>query len=107
MKDTREKEVGKDWRPRFEGADLLAVELLSKEATDRANAFRVARTAFGLTQNDVAEALKTSQANVSKMERRTRIDLDALIAMAEVAHGSVSLTVTTAAGGTFELLTIS
>jgi DNA-binding XRE family transcriptional regulator len=92
MKRTRDKEVGIDWHPQWEGANLAEVERLEHEALEL-NFLRNLRKELGLTQIDLARILHITQAGVSKIENRKTLDLSVLTSLAESqdAHLKMSL----------------
>ncbi|WP_082445888.1 helix-turn-helix domain-containing protein [Sphingomonas sp. Leaf20] len=94
MKTIRDKEVGVDWRPQWEGADLARVEKLEAEANRSVSAFRNFRKMIGLTQVQVAELLNTTQANVSKMEKRRSLDMGVIISLASAKNIKVDIKLT-------------
>lgn len=91
MEKIKDKEIGIDWRPAFEGADLRHVERLEAEAASSFALMRKTRQALNVTQAELAAQLETTQAAVSKMEKRGAVDVNTLQALAALRNAKLSI----------------
>ena len=103
MEKHTEDETGVDWRPDWQGADLARVRALEAEAAAKVGLFRRMRRELGLTQAETASLLATTQANISKMERREVLDLAALRVLAASRQGRLKLTLELEGGRSVDL----
>lgn len=73
---------GIEWRPRLSAERRARVERQRQRFARAGSLFRAIRERIGLTQVEAALRLGTSQANVSKLERRPSADLAQLAKLA-------------------------
>jgi len=77
------KEIGfSEWRSTLDARDRGHVDARKAELARAASLFRTMREELGLTQVQAASRLETSQANVSKLEKRSTTDLNQISKLA-------------------------
>lgn len=71
-----------EWNPTFDAEGEAKVAAYQQEFVKGGELFRQVRDMLGMTQNQVAMLLQTTQANVSKAEKRASLDVDQLRSLA-------------------------
>lgn len=64
-----------DWRPELSASRAARVQTLQARYENAGSIFKKIRERLGLTQVEAARRLSTTQANVSKVEKRETLDL--------------------------------
>lgn len=64
-----------EWRPKLTAERAKRVEMLQSRYENAGSIFKKIRERLGLTQVEAARRLSTTQANVSKVEKRETLDL--------------------------------
>jgi transcriptional regulator with XRE-family HTH domain len=82
----------KPWREVRQGNAKSPESVALRDAVGDALALAEIRERRGLTQVDVARVMKTSQANVSKLERREELYLSTMRDFVEALGGELELT---------------
>ena len=106
MERIRDKEVGIDWHPQWEGADLAEVERLEREALEL-NFLRNLRKELGLTQLELAKILHITQAGVSKIENRRTLDISVLRSLAESQEAQLRMSLDLPDGRSIDLMKLA
>ncbi len=78
-----------EWRPEWTGEDKEAFEVAKKEGEQRTTLLRDLREKLCLSQVEVAKILATSQSNVSKMERRSDVDIRTFAKIVRAKGGKI------------------
>ena len=80
-----------EWDPIFDAEGEANVAAYQREFAQAGMVFRAVREMLELTQMDAAKLLHTTQANISKMEKRTSLDLNQVRTLAAGKHFKMSL----------------
>jgi transcriptional regulator len=96
-----------EWTPTLNGEDLEEFERLRAQLATQISLVRRLRTALGLSQLEVAEALGTTQSNVSKIEAKGDPTLSVLAGIVEAKGAKLRLTVETDSGDEFSFAVAS
>jgi transcriptional regulator len=102
MSDHFETE-GVEWRPQLSAEGERLAEQVRADLVERANLFRQVRKMLNVPQARAAEVLATSQANISKIEARGRIDIAQLQQFAEAFGAKLHLVLEKADGEKVEI----
>ncbi|HEX8535259.1 MAG TPA: helix-turn-helix transcriptional regulator [Allosphingosinicella sp.] len=92
-----------EWTPQWSGEDLEQFERLRAQLAPQISLVRRLRTALGLSQLEVAEALGTTQPNVSKIEKRGDPTLSVLARLVKARRAKLRLTIETEQGEEFTI----
>ena len=80
-----------EWRPEWKGKDLEYYNQLRSQLEPSISILRSLRELLGLSQVEVAEILKTSQSNVSKMEVRPDTGVSVLSRLIHAKGGTLKI----------------
>lgn len=100
---SKEIEGAVEWRPEWSGEQLEHFKQLRAALAKEVSVMRQLRKAIGLSQVELAEILKMTQSNVSKLEVRGDPSLSVLRRMAAAKGGRLSLTLTSKEGKALEI----
>lgn len=79
------------WKPKLTAEQKARVDVLDVEIGRRVSALQMLRKEIGLSQAELADILKTTQSNVSKMEAGRDAKLAVLRKLVEAKGGRLTL----------------
>jgi DNA-directed RNA polymerase specialized sigma24 family protein len=80
-----------EWKPEWKGKDLEYYEQVRGQLEPAVSMLRSVRELLGLSQAEVAEILRTTQSNVSKMEGRADTGVGLLSKLMQSKGGSLKI----------------